>query len=350
MGSHAMPHKTRILLAIGCVSLLALSIPAFSLPSPLGLQRHTARAVHGKQPSAKAQRKSPEVKLTSTRVKEPPPRPKFGWPVLVAEARKYLGTNPTARTRLWCATFMNLVLAKIGYPGTNSDAAKSFADYGHRITEPKVGAIAVLSRGKRGGHVGVVSGIDGHGNPIIISGNHGHRVAEAVYPRARVIAYVMPTETKAATDEADARSPATAQVADRSPPMPRSRPAAAAAAAAPAVSTTEPPSSRPITELLAAIDSEQSRPERPRQQAAAARSVPLPAPRRVVQHIPQPAPQWHRAGSDLPLDPALAGLLGIKDRAQALRPAPQRLPRVPQLPQGRVASANSHVAGAFALR
>ena len=41
-----------------------------------------------------------------------------------------------------------------------------------------------MSRGRRGGHVGVVSGIDASGNPIIISGNHGRRVAEAVYSRA----------------------------------------------------------------------------------------------------------------------------------------------------------------------
>jgi hypothetical protein len=44
-----------------------------------------------------------------------------------------------------------------------------------------------------GGHVGVVSGIDAKGNPIIISGNHGHRVAEATYSRGRVYAYVMPS-------------------------------------------------------------------------------------------------------------------------------------------------------------
>ena len=103
---------------------------------------------------------------------------------------------------------MNFVLAKAGYAGTNSDAAKSFAYYGHRISSPQVGAIAVLTRGKRGGHVGVVTGIDPHGNPIIISGNHGHRVGEAVYPRSRVIAYVMPTESRPLTQVADRAAPA----------------------------------------------------------------------------------------------------------------------------------------------
>ncbi len=56
---------------------------------------------------------------------------------------------------------------------------------------PEIGAIAVMGR-RGGGHVGVVLGIDANGNPIIVSGNHNHTVAEAVYPRSRIITYVMP--------------------------------------------------------------------------------------------------------------------------------------------------------------
>ncbi|MGX9391307.1 TIGR02594 family protein [Nitrobacteraceae bacterium UC4446_H13] len=111
---------------------------------------------------------------------------------LVAEARRFIGGNPTGRARLWCARFMNMVLQKTGHRGTGSDMARSFASYGHRVSGPQVGAIAVMSRGGRGGHVGVVSGVDAKGNPIIVSGNHGRKVAEAVYPRGRVYAYVMP--------------------------------------------------------------------------------------------------------------------------------------------------------------
>jgi uncharacterized protein (TIGR02594 family) len=111
---------------------------------------------------------------------------------IVAEARRYVGTNPTDRRSLWCARFMNFVLAHTGHVGTGSDMARSFARYGRRVSGPQIGAIAVMSRGRRGGHVGVVSGVDEHGNPIIISGNHGNRVAEAVYPRGRVYSYVMP--------------------------------------------------------------------------------------------------------------------------------------------------------------
>lgn len=224
--------------------------------------------------------------------------PLFSSPSLVSEARKYMGTNPTARKKLWCATFMNMVLAKAGYAGTNSDAAKSFAYYGRRISEPRVGAIAVLTRGKRGGHVGVVSGIDVTGNPIIISGNHNRRVGEAVYSRARVIAYVMPTDR-----------PSTTQLAARGQP-----------------NTSELALDSPIAELLAAIEAEQNRSEQPARPAA--------PPHRQVQQA-----------ADRDIDPFLADLLGlVKTRTQAApqqRPAqpPQREQRVLQT-SGRVASDN----------
>lgn len=117
---------------------------------------------------------------------------------LVAEARHWIGTNPTGWSHVWCGRFMNFILERTGRRGSGSNLARSFADYGSRISGPQIGAIAVMGRrgraagGSAGGHVGVVSGIDPNGNPIIISGNHGHRVAEAVYPRSRIFAYVMP--------------------------------------------------------------------------------------------------------------------------------------------------------------
>jgi uncharacterized protein (TIGR02594 family) len=115
----------------------------------------------------------------------------FGSSSVVAEARRYIGGNPTGRGRLWCARFMNLVLQHSGYRGTGSDMASSFAHYGQRISGPQVGAIAVMGRGG-GGHVGIITGIDASGNPIMISGNNGNRVKEAPISRGRIYAYVMP--------------------------------------------------------------------------------------------------------------------------------------------------------------
>ena len=110
---------------------------------------------------------------------------------LVSEARRYIGGNPTGRSTLWCGAFMDMILRRTGRPA-GSNLARDYANYGRRVSGPQVGAIAVMSRGKRGGHVGVVSAIDANGNPVIISGNHNRRVAEATYPRGRVYAYVMP--------------------------------------------------------------------------------------------------------------------------------------------------------------
>lgn len=115
-----------------------------------------------------------------------------GHPHWISVARQYKGTNPTKRRTLWCADFLNLVLEKSGMQGTGSSMAGSFASYGRRISSPEVGAIAVISRGRGAGHVGIVTGVDASGNPIIISGNHNNTVAEATYPRGRVMAYVWP--------------------------------------------------------------------------------------------------------------------------------------------------------------
>jgi uncharacterized protein (TIGR02594 family) len=358
-----MRFNTRMMLAIGCVSLLTLSIPAFSFPSPQA-NAHKQRALQKKNVAQqgtkvhlnpRAARENNAARLVSMPIGETPKRPMFGWPALVSEARKYMGTNPTARSRLWCATFMNMVLAKVGYAGTNSDAAKSFSQYGHRISEPKIGAIAVLTRGKRGGHVGVVSGIDKNGNPIIISGNHGHRVGEASYPRSRVIAYVMPS------DRGPGNTQGSTQVAERSQP---NRP------------TPEHGIESPIAELLAAIEAEQSRLERPNQPQRASQpprpGQPVPQaqpvqPRRVVQQAsPQPV-EAHRTVQQmpeqprptqrtgiLPLNPALAQLLGLKDRAQAAPPPPQqqqqRQRQAEQSRPGRVARTDTGLAGAFSFR
>jgi uncharacterized protein (TIGR02594 family) len=115
----------------------------------------------------------------------------FGSSDVVAEARRYIGGNPTGRGSLWCARFMNLVLEHSGHHGTGSDMASSFASYGQRVSGPQIGAIAVMGR-RGGGHVGVVSGIDAAGNPIVVSGNNRNQVREAPISRGRIYAYVMP--------------------------------------------------------------------------------------------------------------------------------------------------------------
>jgi uncharacterized protein (TIGR02594 family) len=105
---------------------------------------------------------------------------------LVSEARRYMGTNPTGRGSAWCGAFLDMVLKKTGHAG-GGNLARAYARYGTRVSGPQVGAIAVMNH-----HVGVVSGVDANGNPIIVSGNHNRTVAESVYPASRIIAYVAP--------------------------------------------------------------------------------------------------------------------------------------------------------------
>jgi uncharacterized protein (TIGR02594 family) len=113
---------------------------------------------------------------------------------LIRTARSYMGETASQiglPRSLWCADFMNFVLRKNGREGTGSRAADSFAHWGIRLPGPQIGSIAVAWR-TGGSHVGIVSGITANGDPIIISGNHGHRVAEAAYPRQRFYAFVKP--------------------------------------------------------------------------------------------------------------------------------------------------------------
>lgn len=108
----------------------------------------------------------------------------------ISIARRYLGGNPTGHSRRWCAYFMNFVERKAGRRGTGSGMARSYANYGRRVSNPRPGDIAVLRR-RGGGHVGYVMLVSGS-KVTLISGNHGRKVGIGTYPRSRVVAFVRP--------------------------------------------------------------------------------------------------------------------------------------------------------------
>lgn len=105
---------------------------------------------------------------------------------LINKATNYIGASAKQLglpARLWCADFMNMI--------TRSGSDRRAVSYMKRGTPASYGCtncVAVTTR-KGGGHVGVVSGYDNKGNPIIISGNHGRRVGVGTYAKNRVIAY-----------------------------------------------------------------------------------------------------------------------------------------------------------------
>lgn len=111
----------------------------------------------------------------------------FGYSSLVERARSYIGTNPTGSRSLWCGKFMAIVAPGAAAKVRNPAWARAWASLPK--TQAQIGAIAVMGR-RGGGHVGIVSGFDRSGNPIIVSGNNRGAVREGAYPASRVIAYV----------------------------------------------------------------------------------------------------------------------------------------------------------------
>jgi hypothetical protein len=103
---------------------------------------------------------------------------------LLNVARGYLGRgNFTGYREAWCADAVRAWLRQSGHSIAGTDhRAISFARYG-RPTSPHVGAIAVERH-----HVGIVAAVTRRG-VILLSGNHGHRVALGAYPRRRIIAF-----------------------------------------------------------------------------------------------------------------------------------------------------------------
>lgn len=94
----------------------------------------------------------------------------FGSPMYPPEtARSFLGgTSRFIRGRLVCARNVNAALAARGIKGTGSALAKSFLPWGV-ASGPVPGAVAVFSRGRRGGHVAIVDSVRPDGTVIYLN-------------------------------------------------------------------------------------------------------------------------------------------------------------------------------------
>ena len=92
----------------------------------------------------------------------------------------------------WCASFVNWCLQRAGIKGTGSAAALSFMGYG-TPSEPRLGAIVVLSRSPGLGHVGFWAG-ERTTEVRLLSGNHKDAVGMGYYPKSRILAIRWPYE------------------------------------------------------------------------------------------------------------------------------------------------------------
>jgi hypothetical protein len=93
--------------------------------------------------------------------------------------------------RLICAINVNAALAERGIRGTGSAVAKSFLGWG-RASGPVPGAIAVSSRGRRGGHVAIVSRVEGGRVYVWNPSPRGRGWQEQAY-RHRAISFRVPS-------------------------------------------------------------------------------------------------------------------------------------------------------------
>lgn len=96
----------------------------------------------------------------------------------------------------WCSSFVNWCMEQSGIPGTDSAVARSWERWGKRLTEPKVGAVAVFWRETKAsglGHVGFY--VEQSATQVsVLGGNQGNRISIDKYPQARLLGYRWPKD------------------------------------------------------------------------------------------------------------------------------------------------------------
>lgn len=107
----------------------------------------------------------------------------------------------------WCEAYLGAVLERSGVRSTRSLRARSYLDWGIAIKSARLGAVAVLSRGRNPafGHVGFVVG-ESDGQLILLGGNQSNAVTVAAFDPGRLLSLRWPDgiETPVATAEGPA--------------------------------------------------------------------------------------------------------------------------------------------------
>jgi uncharacterized protein (TIGR02594 family) len=92
----------------------------------------------------------------------------------------------------WCAGFVGAMLESSGIESSRSAAARSYLNWGRKLSNPRLGCITVFERGPRNGHVGFMVGKDARGNLLILGGNQGDAVNIKPFSASRVLGYRWP--------------------------------------------------------------------------------------------------------------------------------------------------------------
>ena len=94
----------------------------------------------------------------------------------------------------WCSAFVGAMLERSGRPCSKSLAARSYLQWGKKLSKPKIGCVVVFSRGNpRGwqGHVGFYAG-ETKTHILVLGGNQRNQVSVAKYPKSRLLGYRQP--------------------------------------------------------------------------------------------------------------------------------------------------------------
>jgi uncharacterized protein (TIGR02594 family) len=101
----------------------------------------------------------------------------------------------------WCSAFACWCLEQAGVQSTRSAAARSWLTWGQTLTEPRLGAIAVIARGQQHwqGHVGFLLALEkgpaGIKSVTLLGGNQGNQVSIAEFEPARLIGLRWPLQS-----------------------------------------------------------------------------------------------------------------------------------------------------------
>ncbi len=96
----------------------------------------------------------------------------------------------------WCALYANMVLTKVGLPGTETLWALDWANWGIKLAGPAVGAFAPMKR-EGGGHIAIVVGRDQDNRLMLLGGNQDDAVNIKPFPANRPLSFRWPKEAPA---------------------------------------------------------------------------------------------------------------------------------------------------------
>lgn len=115
----------------------------------------------------------------------------------------------------WCAAFVGAMLRKAGYSSTGALNARSYLNFGTKLTKPTPGCIVVFKRGSSSWQGHVAFFLRDLGDRIeVLGGNQGNAVSIAAYSKADLLGYRWPLVKSAPAAKAQPKKPTVEKVKD----------------------------------------------------------------------------------------------------------------------------------------